>query len=238
MNEPKFDADFDHFADEYEKLHRDSIKGSGFDPSYFDEHKIKIVYNDFYANKKNGTKNLQILNFGCGIGKSEKFINTYFDNCTICSLDVSEKSIIVAKEKNKHSNNIEFIKYDVIEELNLNGKFDIIYVANVFHHIPEELRLNILKHLKLFLSSTGYLYIFEHNPKNPLTRKVFETCEFDIGCKMIPPSLFIQMCTTAGYKIIIRRYILFFPKIFSFLSNFEKYLKWCPIGAQYYIKAK
>lgn len=231
-------AEFDQFADDYDNLLQKSLTASGFDPAYFDEHKIKTIYDDYLAGKKIDNKNLQILNFGCGVGKSERFINKYFPNCTICSVDVSEKSINSAKERNKEFKNIEFIKFVTVEELHLSAKFDIIFVANVFHHIPEELHLVTLKYLRSFLSSDGYLYVFEHNPKNPLTRKVFETCEFDVGCKMINPSLFIKMCGEADYNIIIRRYVLFFPKIFSILIRLEKFLKWCPIGAQYYIKAK
>lgn len=231
-------AEFDDFADDYDNLHKKSITASGFEPTYFDEHKIKTVYDDYILNSKFDNKKLQILNFGCGIGKSEKFINKYFIDCAICSVDVSGKSINTAKEKNKQFENIKFIKFDTVEDLQLNTKFDIIFVANVFHHIPADLHLATLKHLRSSLSPDGHLYVFEHNPKNPLTRKVFETCEFDIGCKMISPALFIQMCVDAGYSKIIRRYILFFPKFFSGLSRLEKFLKWCPFGAQYYIKAK
>lgn len=231
-------AEFDHFADDYEKLHKNSIKASGFEPTYFDEHKIKTVYKDYLADYKVDNKNINILNFGCGIGKSEKFINKYFADCTISSVDVSEKSIKLAIEKNKLFKNVEFIKFDKVEELKLGAKFDIIFVANVFHHIPEDLHLATLKHLRSLLSPTGYLYVFEHNPINPLTRNVFETCEFDVGCKMIDSKLFIQMCTNSGYNKIIRRYILFFPKFLSIFSGLEKFLKWCPVGAQYYIKAK
>lgn len=232
------EAEFDHFADDYDNLLKKSITASGFEPTYFDEHKIKTIYDDYISNSKFDNKKLQILNFGCGIGKSEMFINKYFIDCAICSVDVSEKSLNTAKERNKQFKNIEFIKFDTVEDLKLSTKFDIIFVANVFHHIPKELHLPTLKYLRLLLSSNGYLYVFEHNPKNPLTRKVFETCEFDIGCNMISPALFIQMCVDAGYTKIIRRYILFFPKIFSVLSRLEKFLKWCPFGAQYYIKAK
>lgn len=238
LNPKASKAEFDHFADDYDNLLKKSITASGFEPSYFDEHKIKTVYVDYIANEKIDNKKIQILNFGCGIGKSEEFINKYFTNCVICSVDVSEKSINAAKEKNKIFNNVEFIKFDTVEELKLNARFDIIFVANVFHHIPRDFHLPTLKRLRSFLSATGYLYVFEHNPKNPLTKKVFETCEFDVGCKMIDSSLFIQMCVDTGYSTIIRRYILFFPKFLSFFSNLEKFLKWCPLGAQYYIKAK
>ncbi len=232
-------AEFDQFAKDYDQLLQSSITASGYEAVFFDEHKIKTLYNDFSANEKSATKTVQIMNFGCGTGKSEYFINKYFTNCEICAVDVSEKSIEEAKEKNKKFTNIEFRKFDQVEELaSIPKKFDIIFVANVFHHIPAELHVKTLKYLRSFLAPNGYLYVFEHNPKNPLTRKAFDTCEFDVGCHMIKPSLFINMCKDAGYQTILRRYVLFFPKMVSFLMPFEKYLKWCALGAQYYIKAK
>lgn len=232
-------TEFDNFANDYDTLLQKSISASGYEAAYFDEHKIKTLFNDYYRDNRTAKSNIQIMNFGCGTGKSEKYINQYFTDCSVSSVDVSELSIGVAKERNRNFKNIQFLKFDKVEELaSLNKKFDIIFVANVFHHIPEELHHITLKYLRSFLSPTGYLYVFEHNPKNPLTRKVFETCEFDVGCKMIKPSLFIQMCKDEGYITIIRNYVLFFPNFLSFLSPFEKLLKWCPFGAQYYIKAR
>lgn len=232
-------TEFDNFADDYDTLLQKSISASGYEAAFFDEHKIKTLFSDYNRDVATSNRNIQIMNFGCGTGKSEKYINKFFTDCHICSVDVSEKSIDVAKARNKEFRNIEFLKFDKVEELSLlNKKFDIIFVANVFHHIPEELHRTTLKTLRSLLSPRGYLYVFEHNPKNPLTRKVFETCEFDVGCKMIKPSLFIQMCSDAGYVKIIRNYVLFFPKFLSFLAPFERLLNWCPFGAQYYIKAK
>jgi SAM-dependent methyltransferase len=230
-------TDFDHFANDYERLHKNNIKLSGFEPTFFDEHKVRTLFADYTAsNEINST--VKILNFGCGIGKSEKFLISYFPDSTITSVDVSEKSIETAREKNKQFKNVEFITYDKIENLNFNDTFDIIFIANVFHHIPEELHVTILTRLKTFISPTGYLYVFEHNPVNPLTKSAFNTCEFDVGCKMIPSSLFVSMCKQAGYTSIHKKFILFFPKFLSMFSGLEKFLTWCPLGAQYFIKAK
>jgi SAM-dependent methyltransferase len=230
-------TDFNHYADDYNRLLKESTKMSGYDPGYFDEHKIKTVHADISSAKTAPAKAIRIMNFGCGIGKSEQYINKYFPGSQIVSADVSEKSIEMAKEANKELDNVRFIVFDKIEELQPGMQFDIIFVANVFHHIPEELHVNILRHLRSLLSPGGSLYVFEHNPINPLTRKVFETCEFDAGCKMIPSPLFISMCKEAGYTSIRRNFVLFFPKALSALAGLERFLKWCPVGAQYYIKA-
>jgi SAM-dependent methyltransferase len=231
-------TDFDHYADDYERMHNASIKASGFESSFFDEHKITTLVADFKTNKKSTNAALKILNFGCGIGKSEQFINKYFTNCQITSVDISAKSIEMAIEKNKAFKNTNFIVYEDIDTLVLKDKFDIILIANVFHHIPEDLHVRILKRLKTVISDKGFLYVFEHNPQNPLTKNAFKTCEFDAGCKMIHPSLFVMLCKEAGFTTIQKNYILFFPKFLAAFSGLEKFLKWCPIGAQYYIKAK
>ena len=173
----------------------------------------------------------------------KKMLDMYCPQVTICgNANSVENAVAVITKTNPDllfldieiSGGNAFHLLDILQP----AKFDIIFVANVFHHIPEALHHSTLKQLRELLTPTGFLYVFEHNPKNPLTRRVFETCEFDVGCKMIKPSLFIRMCGNAGYTTIIRNYVLFFPKSVSFLSFLETYLKWCPLGAQYYIKAR
>ncbi len=238
MKETQTKTDFDHYAAEYEQLHKNNIKMSGFKPTFFDEHKIKTIAADYTRSVKSAGGALKILNFGCGIGKSEAFINAYFKNCKIDAVDVSKESIQMAKERNKQFNNIAFQQFEDVIELPFQNKFDIIFVANVFHHIPETLHLHILKQLNLFLAPEGCIYIFEHNPLNPLTVKAFKTCEFDVGCTMIPSKHLKKLCADAAFQKIEINYVLFFPAFLSFLYGIEKYMKFIPFGAQYYLKAK
>ena len=43
MSKTQTKTDFDTYADDYERMHKDSIKMSGYEPTYFDEHKIKTL---------------------------------------------------------------------------------------------------------------------------------------------------------------------------------------------------
>jgi SAM-dependent methyltransferase len=235
MEAPQTKTNFDDYAERYEQLHKESIKLSGFEPTYFDEHKIKAIVDDY---KPNQVQIEKILNFGCGIGKSEQFINNYFKKCEIQSVDVSKESINMARERNKQFKNIQFTSFNDVADLPFENQFNIIFIANVFHHIPETLHLHILKRLRLFLAPEGVIYIFEHNPANPLTKKAFSDCEFDVGCTMIPSKTLKSLCEQASFKEIKVNYVLFFPKFLSFFNRFEKYMNFIPIGAQYYIKAK
>jgi SAM-dependent methyltransferase len=228
--------DFDDYADNYELLVQNNIKASGFHPSYFDEHKIKTLAADFGGIPAGTT--IRFLNFGCGIGKSERFINKYLPQAQTISVDISKESIERAMERNKGIPNITYQCFGDVSELKYEQPFDIIFAANVFHHVPNELRLPILQHLRTLLSPRGFLYIFEHNPYNPLTKAAFDTCEFDQGCKMIPAGDMIDNIRKAGFTSLIKHYIVFFPKPLASLIPYEKYLSWLPIGAQYYIKAK
>ena len=235
--EPEKLPDFDDYADNYETLVKDNIKASGFHPSYFDEHKIKTLAADFGKTPRNG-RAIRFLNFGCGIGKSEKFIQKYLPTAHTVSVDVSKESIERAIQRNMAVPNVTYQHFTDVTELKYDQPFDIIFAANVFHHIPTDLRLGILEHLRTLLSPDGYLYIFEHNPFNPLTKAAFDTCEFDQGCKMIPAKDMIQNIRKAGYQRLSKHYIVFFPKPLAAFIPYEKYLDWLPVGAQYYIKAR
>lgn len=228
-------TDFDEYVDRYEHLVEDNIKASGFGPSYFDEHKIKTIVADF-ANKPVSEQPIRFLNFGCGIGKSERFIRKHFPNAQIYSVDISKESIEHAVLRNKHLKGIEYKVFNDARELSFDQPFDIIFAANVFHHVPENQRVGILAHLKQFVAEKGFFYIFEHNPINPLTKAAFDTCEFDQGCKMIPSGDMSNLIKQAGYQQLTRRFVVFFPKFLEAFIPLEKYMTWLPIGAQYYFR--
>jgi SAM-dependent methyltransferase len=228
-------ADFDKYAGEYEKLHAQNIKSSGFDVSFFDEQKIKVMHQKI-GRKFN--KPFHFLNFGCGIGKSEKFISQYFNKAQIHSVDVSSESIKAAKERNKNLSGIVYHHFEHISDFRPEQKFDVIFAANVFHHIREDEHLITLQALKTLLKEDGYLFIFEHNPLHPLTQRAFNTCEFDKGCKMIYPWTMKNLLRKSEFKRIGICYTLFFPKFLFFLSPLEPYLGILPLGAQYYALAR
>ena len=80
------------------------------------------------------------------------------------------------------------------------------------------------------------MFIFEHNPLNPLTRYVFERCPFDVNAKMIPRRELIDLARNAGLKVAAMSFTLFFPKPLKFFRPIERWLGWLPLGAQYCVE--
>lgn len=226
---------FDKYAGSYETLHEENIRITGFSPSYFDEFKVRAVY-DYLKSLSREAKVLNFLNFGCGIGKSEVFIKRYLPNSKVFSIDVSGESIEAAKKRNNRLQNVFFEVFDG-QSIPFDKKFDVIFAANVFHHIDFEKHLSILKNLHECLGNCGALFLFEHNPLNPLTRYAVKTCEFDQDARLLNPVYTGRILSASGFVWKRLQFTIFFPKFLSSLIPLEKYLRYVPFGAQYYYVA-
>ena len=103
----------------------------------------------------------------------------------------------------------------------------------VFHHVVKKNHHKILSYCKKFLKKDGVLYIFEHNPINPVTNYVFKNNPIDKNAEMILPKKLINKSLEAKLRIVDLKYTLFFPKQLYFLRFLEKFLFWLPLGAHY-----
>jgi len=83
------------------------------------------------------------------------------------------------------------------------------------------------------------LILFEHNPINPFTKKVFKKCPLDTEATMIYATDLQKLIQKGGFGSAKINYTLFFPRFSLFRSFFsiEKFLTSCPLGAQYFIHA-
>jgi len=226
------EREFDAFANDYRDILKDSVKKlSEFDCEYFAQYKIQIIKNSLISPPKN------ILDFGCGDGISCEFFRKYFPESAITGIDVSSKSMKIAE--NKKIPNSSFIFYDGDELPFDTNSFDLIFAAGVFHHIEKQKHFNLAKELNRVLDKNGKLFIFEHNPFNPFTKKVVKDCIFDIGAELIFPNFFKKTFQKSNFKNVQINYTLFFPRynLFKRLFALEKHLKRCPLGAQYYLEA-
>ena len=217
-------AEFDKYSGKYKKLLKDSFPRFFQNIDYYSEYKVNKIFN---LRKKTKTKT--ILDFGCGVGLSLKFFQKYFPDVILWGYDSSSLSL---KRIINDKNSINLT--DSIESIPKNY-FDVVFIANTFHHINEiehEKTLNLLKSL---VKPDGLIYIFEHNSLNPVTKIIFSRSDLDKNAKMVPIKRFYELANSCEMKVVLKKYTLFFPQQLSFLKNLEKFISWVPLGTQYLI---
>lgn len=228
MNE----AEFDRFADEYRAQHATSIRLSGEEPEFFAQYKIDDVASVL---REEGVIPSRILDFGGGVGNSLGFMRMRFPQSEIVLLDPSKKSIEIAQER--WGDKAEFRQFDGTRVPYPDASFDLVFAACVFHHIPAGQHVPLFRELKRVLISGGSIFVFEHNPYNPLTVGAVRNCPFDENAALITARVLQQRFDEAGLTGSRIRYRMFFPRPLAALRRLEKYLVTVPLGAQYFAYA-
>ncbi len=229
MSERKFD-EFDHFANDYREIHNQNLKLSGVTSDYFSEHKIQIL------KENEQIESINFLDFGCGDGNSAIHFYNYFPNSIYNGIDISSESINVAKSL--ATNNSNFQTFDGMNIPFEDNTFDVIFTACVFHHIDFTLHSNLIQEIYRVLKPGGKFYIFEHNPWNPVTQHMVNTCPFDEDAVLLNP-IYTKKTLNKIFKKSITNFILFFPrhKLFKLFIKLERLLTKIPFGGQYYVIA-
>jgi 2-polyprenyl-3-methyl-5-hydroxy-6-metoxy-1,4-benzoquinol methylase len=215
---------FDKYVGSYKSLLDSCIGLSGEKSEYFDHYKVDFLKRWIPMRDQE----VDILDFGCGMGGISSLIAQAYPRSKVHGYDPSRKSIDFAREKWNAIENVEF-KSGLLG----TNYYDLIVIANVFHHIKPEERREMLILLKSFLKPDGNIVIFEHNPINPLTSYVMKTCPLDINARPIHLFQFVKLGRSCGLNVYLKRYIVFFPRALSFLRRFEPLMGYVPLGAQY-----
>ena len=226
-------AEFDKFADAYRAMHREGIRMSGEEPEYFAEYKIADIAREFARlHTEKAANDLDILDFGAGIGGSVPHVARYFRGSRLECIDPSERSLAIAKER--YPGDASYQTFDGKSIPFDDGSFDIAYAMCVFHHIDASEHIGLLRELRRVLKPGGLLFIFEHNPYNPLTVRVVKCCPFDENAVLITGRQLLDRLSKAGFAGSALRYRIFFPNILRALRPLEAALRSVPLGAQYY----
>jgi ubiquinone/menaquinone biosynthesis C-methylase UbiE len=229
-------AEFDKFADEYRSLHAANIAIFGESPDYFSEYKIRDMAAEYFAHRGGAIDAPAVLDFGAGIGTSVPFVRKYLPRARLTCLDVSTKSLEVGQSR--FPGQARFLQFDGARIPFPDASFDIAFAACVFHHIDHAEHVALLREFYRILVPNGIAFVFEHNPYNPLTVHVVNTCPFDENAKLISATAMRERFKVAGLQRPTIRYRIFFPRALRALRPLEKIMTWLPLGAQYSICAR
>jgi 2-polyprenyl-3-methyl-5-hydroxy-6-metoxy-1,4-benzoquinol methylase len=209
---------FDQYAQTYRDAHRESVRLSGEGPEYFAEHKLGCL-------KRAGVPSTsRVLDYGCGTGSLTRLLGGHFSR--VAGYDPSAESLIMARSAAPGAT------FHTTEDAIPEGAFDVAILSGVLHHVPPPERPSLLTNVVRKLVPGGRLFVFEHNPYNPLTRRAVRDCPFDDDAILLEPRELRRLLAAAALSRVEQDYVLFFPRPLARLRPFEPLLRRFPLGAQ------
>jgi len=223
---------FDRFKDGYlGHLERGPYSILGGEPhEYYIFVKVQELMSLF---RKTGVSPDVVIDVGCGIGVAERLLSPHCTFLAGCDLSFE----MLKQALTGRPSNCSFIQGTGLSLPFISEGADALFSFSLFHHVPKEFHVALVQEMKRVLKPGGLLAIFEHNPFNPLTRYVVKHCEVDRDAHLLAPGWLRKCMSSAGLRPITKKFIIFFPRWFTFLKRLEGRLGWLPLGGQYLVSA-
>ena len=222
---------FDQYADNYSAEIDKSLGSFGTEHEFFTKHKAWLIA-QLLMQSGRSPGSVSLLDVGCGVGKIHGLLKDKLKH--ISGADISAESIRIATQQHSEC---DYEVYDGRQLPYANGSFDMAMAICVFHHIPPAQWGNTAREMLRVVKDGGLMLIIEHNPFNPVTRHIVNSCSFDADAVLLSPRTLSGLFNAAGANAVLTRSILNIPPKSSFLRRMDLKLGWLPIGAQYYLTA-
>jgi len=201
---------------------------------------------------------LRILDYGCGTGT---FLRLLYESKLSCELrGCDPSSAMLAEAAGRWSSRPDGCKqsrtdtlpahlmtentgtchFDLIDGGKLpydENRFHVVVVCCVLHHAAPDERAALFREAARVLVPRGRLYVFEHNPWNPITRSVVRGTSMDRNATLLSAAEVHAGFRQMGLCDVKTNYLMFFPPRWSCYRWLEDLLLWCPLGAQYVVTA-
>jgi SAM-dependent methyltransferase len=115
------------------------------------------------------------------------------------------------------------------------GSFDLVLAICMLHHVARAERATALAEMVRLTRRGGMVAIWEHNPWNPLTRRLVAGCPFDRDAVLLSRAEARRGMRRAGLSRIASHHCLFFPWRGRLWQSAERLLAQVPLGAQYVV---
>jgi SAM-dependent methyltransferase len=221
-------AEFDSFADSYDRDLGEALAASGENRSYFARGRVTWMADIV---RRMGSKPQRLMDYGCGTGSTTTLLLEALGAEAAVGVDLSMRSLEVAR-KSYGSERLQFLP---IAEYAPAGKVDLAYCNGVFHHIPPAKRSEALRFVHRSLCKGGLFSCWENNPWNPGTRHVMAHCAFDKDAVTLSPPEAKQLMRSEGFTILRTDFLFIFPRFLKLARPAEKFVSKLPLGAQYQI---
>ena len=223
---------FDHHADGYSHTINGALKEFDASHDFFYRHKAKLIAR-LLAGMGRDASAMDLLDVGCGIGNIHELIGPKFRS--LHGVDVSGTSIAEAKSRFPQ---YQYTAYDGNRLPVEDGSVDIALAICVFHHVPPAYWSQLAAEMLRVLRPGGVVLIIEHNPWNPVTRHIVNTCPIDADAVLLSRPRTVRLLKEAGAVKVSARSILSIPPKTDFLMTVDSLFGLLPLGAQYYCLAQ
>ncbi len=109
-------------------------------------------------------KNHEVLEIGCGIGTQTQLLAEYLNSPSqITAVDISPKSIEIAKHRYDHFKGLKWIAADFVT-YPAEKQYDVILLPDVIEHIPVDQHKALFANIRKSLKKDGFVLIHIPQP--------------------------------------------------------------------------
>ena len=221
------EPEFDRFGATYEEAVDSAIAFAGQEHDFYVEAKARRLLE--LTRRHLGSGRPRALDVGCGVGLIDRHLSPALD---LHGVDVSPAMVERAQAANP---DVSYRVYDGRRLPFADGELDLAFAICVLHHVDPPDRGALLGEMARVTRPGGLTVVFEHNPLNPLTRRVVRNCAFDEGVELIGRGELERLARAAGLLVVASEYLLFVPWR---ADTLERALRRLPLGAQYVVAAR
>jgi len=224
--------DFDRHAGEYERRVSEALEFTGLRQSVFLEAKARAALS-LAARRLGGDEGLRVLEVGCGIGSMLRLLVGRGRR-----LVGTDPSLAALGRAGRECAGAAFVRFDGGTLPFPDDRFDLVMAVSVLHHVDPAARPRLTGEMARVTRDGGLVVVFEHNPFNPLTRRVVARCELDRDAVLLRSGETVSLLRAAGAGEIERRFILFVPWSGRPWDALQRLLARLPLGAQYLVAGR
>jgi len=171
----------------------------------------------------------RVLEIGCGIGEISFRLATNFKKIEFVGFDISEKSVSIANTLFP-SSNLSFVRADTITQIAFENKdkFDIIFMMDVFEHIPVEQRDGLLNFIKNNITANGFVFLSCPTPQHLQYLNKNQPSEIQPVDEDISLDVLMSFSAHTGMRLISYREISVWKGGDYFHTIFSNYLNMQP----------
>lgn len=177
-----------------------------------------ILRNAKSAGLRNG---MRVLEIGCGIGTVTSLLAEYNTMGTVLAVDISPKSIGIARQNLIHRKNVHFLVSDMSDFVS-DDRFDLVVLPDVIEHIPVEQHPRLFATIAKHMAPDGRVlinvpcaqlleYLHVHDPKvlqvidQPVHADQLMRTVYDAGLALVSFTSYGLQFEHAEYHSIVLR---------------------------------